>query len=80
MAVVNDNRPEVFVGMDVVHFKELWRSACKDQASQVNVTTLGVRLRRHKVRILLVEITMIKKLLQKTVEMKAVELLQKVLK
>ena len=41
MAVVNDNRPEVFVGMDVVHFKELWRLACKDQASQVNVTTRG---------------------------------------
>ena len=32
VAVVKDNNPEVLVGMDVVHFKELWRSPCKDQA------------------------------------------------
>ena len=29
------------MGIDVAHFKELWRLACKDQASQVNVITRG---------------------------------------
>ena len=45
VAVIPNNCQEVLIGMDVVHFKELWRLACKTEQARVSVNTRAQTLK-----------------------------------